>query len=119
MVKQRPTGLPVAQHSVGACPARYLNGATRCVLVTIVIGLSVSSPALAQGDGCPDSGSAGNTTPVMTIHTSVTPTCSVTNGSYVKSWTSITVDLEATATGYCHVYYPLPSCPWQDTQLRN
>ena len=93
MAKQRRTGLSVARHGVGALLDRYLNDPTRCILMTVVIGLSVSSPALAQGDGCPDSGDQGDANPVMAIHKAASPTCSVPDGSYAKAYTSYDIDL--------------------------
>jgi hypothetical protein len=88
----------------------------RATLMLPVFVCLACSGVYAQG-GCLDSGDAGTTTPVLTIH-KPDNTCEVTNGMYVKHWASYRVDLQATATGYCNVYTTPPACPLYETQMR-
>jgi penicillin-insensitive murein endopeptidase len=99
----------------GDAMARFFMTA---ILVFVGSILPFGATALAQGDGCPDSGDAGTTTPTLRVFKS-NNTCEVTEGKAVLQWGSYRVDFEATASGYCDVYIGYPSCPWSERQIRN
>jgi hypothetical protein len=82
------------------------------VVVALGAFLLLRDPASAQ-DGCPDTGSAGNTIPIPRVF-KADNTCEVTDGKFVKKNGSYRIDLEVTATGYCDVYTTPPQCPFYE-----
>jgi hypothetical protein len=74
--------------------------------------------ALAQiDDGCPDSGAAGSTTPIVRVFKSDN-TCEVTEGKYIKKSLIYRVDFQSTASGICNTFSGYPECPPTGTYLR-